>query len=84
MSRFKELRRAEFERFLEAFSLPGSCYTANSITPKWVGFGQIILFTAANVGKIVWRVVVTLFHFLEVKKREDARLTFSPPRLLPI
>ncbi|TDA63828.1 MAG: hypothetical protein D9V47_14955 [Clostridia bacterium] len=37
MSRFKELRRAEFEKFLQAFSRPGSLKFRNN---KWIGLNR--------------------------------------------
>lgn len=37
MSEFKELRRNEFEKFLEAFSKPGTLKYRNN---KWVGLNR--------------------------------------------
>ena len=37
MNEFKELRRGEFERFLEAFSKPGTLKYRNN---KWVGLNR--------------------------------------------
>ncbi len=37
MSEFKELKRGEFERFLEAFGKPGTLKYRNN---KWVGLNR--------------------------------------------